>query len=65
MINNFQKGIGTEHSVHLVPTNALADQINMDKFVKLDAYGRMYEGFTDGEFNMKNAITPKELHLKV
>lgn len=52
-------------SVHLMPTNDMVNNYNEVKYYNLDAVERKYKGKIDGDFNIKNAITPVELLLKV
>lgn len=65
VLSKFNKGWGTEHTVHLKPYNNMVDAYNHSRLQWLKGKWKLYQGSIDWDFNIKNAITPQELTLKV
>lgn len=63
-LRKFQQGTGTEHSVHLMPTNAMVDSFNGRQYAKLEGKEEVYHAYVDGKFNVESCITPETLRLK-
>ena len=63
-ITKFNQGGGTEHSVHLMPFNAMVDKFNDQQFAKVAGNSKKYTAKVNGKFNVKNCITPEVLELK-
>jgi ATP-dependent DNA helicase PIF1 len=53
-----------EFVISLVPTNNMADSINMGELSKLPKSSQVYKGIVDGEFKDKNLPTAQELIIK-
>ncbi|MFA5031009.1 MAG: AAA family ATPase [Patescibacteria group bacterium] len=53
-----------EFVISLVPTNRMAESINMTELAKLPSQEKIYRGFVTGDFKDKNLPTSQELAVK-
>lgn len=56
--------VDEDMAIHLVSTNFMADNINLQKLDKLKGKEKIYSGFVSGDFKEKDLPTKKELILK-
>ena len=59
-----EPGYENNFHIYLVPTNAMADSINIRRLNEIRGLGKVYEGNIEGEFQDRNLPTAQKLTLK-
>lgn len=65
VLKKFNRWEGDENTIHLFHTNREADAMNSERLKLLEWDTHEYEGIVEWDFNIKNAITPQLLELKI
>lgn len=65
VLSQFNKWWGDDHTVHLKPYNNMVDSYNHSRLASLKWEAKLYEWIIKDDFDIKNAITPEKLTLKV